>query len=238
MDSTADSPLDIQEVVDHCIDFLHDSVPDLRACALVHRSWVDAAQFHLFRHISFSNVVENQNVRCSRFLDIFGASPRNARIRGFVSRFEVRLRQLTHNNFVAISPLFPRLRHIHISGTSKPHVPPLDVSALRQLLSLPTVERVEIYYWSFANASEFLQIWEGCSRSIRHLSLGRIGISSDANHWITQQHSATHSTRRIKLESLDIWEAQPISSWLADGDCQFDFSHLKTLRPPNPHGNT
>ncbi|KAJ7864127.1 hypothetical protein B0H14DRAFT_2574566 [Mycena olivaceomarginata] len=42
-------PLDIQELVDHCISFLWESKPDLIVCALVARSWVNPAQCHLLR---------------------------------------------------------------------------------------------------------------------------------------------------------------------------------------------
>ncbi|KAJ7144158.1 hypothetical protein C8R44DRAFT_759548 [Mycena epipterygia] len=46
------NPLDIQELLDQGIVLLHNSAPDLKACALVSRSWAGAAQRHLFRTIS------------------------------------------------------------------------------------------------------------------------------------------------------------------------------------------
>jgi hypothetical protein len=48
------SPLDIQELVDHCIalvadDFIARQTPSLLACARIARSWVETAQSLLFR---------------------------------------------------------------------------------------------------------------------------------------------------------------------------------------------
>ncbi|KAK6966515.1 hypothetical protein R3P38DRAFT_909714 [Favolaschia claudopus] len=43
------NPLDIQELLDRCIDCLAESTPSLLACALVARSWVYTAQSRIFR---------------------------------------------------------------------------------------------------------------------------------------------------------------------------------------------
>jgi hypothetical protein len=45
------------EVIANIIDYLHDSPSDLRACALVCRSWVAPSRFHLFQRISVCRYV-------------------------------------------------------------------------------------------------------------------------------------------------------------------------------------
>ncbi|TFK83499.1 hypothetical protein K466DRAFT_498372, partial [Polyporus arcularius HHB13444] len=40
------------EVADHIIDFLHDDIESLKACALVARSWTPSAHFHAFSTVT------------------------------------------------------------------------------------------------------------------------------------------------------------------------------------------
>ncbi|KAJ7740280.1 hypothetical protein DFH07DRAFT_710468, partial [Mycena maculata] len=42
----------VQELVDLTIDFLHDSLADLKRCSLVGRSWLPASQYHLFSYLA------------------------------------------------------------------------------------------------------------------------------------------------------------------------------------------
>ncbi|KAK7038605.1 hypothetical protein R3P38DRAFT_2906687, partial [Favolaschia claudopus] len=44
------NPLNIQELLDLCIDFVSESRPSLLSCSLVARAWVNTAQAHLFRN--------------------------------------------------------------------------------------------------------------------------------------------------------------------------------------------
>src|ERR1700722_12200653 len=45
------SPTLPNEIQDHILDFLHDSKPALKACALVCRAWVPTSRYHLFSKI-------------------------------------------------------------------------------------------------------------------------------------------------------------------------------------------
>ncbi len=42
------------ELVDATIDHLHDDIPTLAACSLVHRQWLSSSRYHLFSRISFA----------------------------------------------------------------------------------------------------------------------------------------------------------------------------------------
>ncbi|KAF7299801.1 Sulfite oxidase mitochondrial [Mycena chlorophos] len=42
----------IQEVIELVVDFLHDSQPSLKSCALVGKAWLPASQFHLFSYFA------------------------------------------------------------------------------------------------------------------------------------------------------------------------------------------
>jgi hypothetical protein len=41
----------LPDVIDHIVDYLHDSPRDLRTCALISKAWLERSRFHLFRTI-------------------------------------------------------------------------------------------------------------------------------------------------------------------------------------------
>ncbi|KAJ7921932.1 hypothetical protein B0H13DRAFT_1983948 [Mycena leptocephala] len=43
----------LSQLVEHTIDFLHDSTDDLKRCSLVARPWLPAARYHLFSYFAF-----------------------------------------------------------------------------------------------------------------------------------------------------------------------------------------
>ncbi|KAJ6585429.1 hypothetical protein B0H19DRAFT_926951, partial [Mycena capillaripes] len=51
--------MQIQELVDLTIDFLHDSRADLKRCSLVNRSWLPAARHHLFSYLHLESAFES-----------------------------------------------------------------------------------------------------------------------------------------------------------------------------------
>ncbi|KAJ6542960.1 hypothetical protein B0H19DRAFT_312796 [Mycena capillaripes] len=69
------TPLDIQELLDHCIAYLSGSSSDLKVCALVARSWVRVAQSCLFRAPNFIYNPFNPTASYRRLHDIFQNSP-------------------------------------------------------------------------------------------------------------------------------------------------------------------
>ncbi|KAJ7143143.1 hypothetical protein C8R43DRAFT_1015718 [Mycena crocata] len=149
------NPLEVQELVDCFIDFLWDSGPDLKASALVCRAWTHAAHFHLFSTMDYLNHTTNQAVRISQLLDI----SRSSHILGSVSRLEIQLHYLSKDAFLPAIPLLTHLREIRVSGDSvASRSAENSTTALYGLLSLPTVQRVELYC-TFPNPRAFLQIW-------------------------------------------------------------------------------
>ncbi|KAJ7087430.1 hypothetical protein C8R44DRAFT_30651 [Mycena epipterygia] len=79
------SPLALQELIDYCIDFLFASAANLKACALVSRSWTQPAQMHLFNLIVLGSsgythgetgLLTLTRARCGRLFEAFASSPR------------------------------------------------------------------------------------------------------------------------------------------------------------------
>ncbi|KAJ6517612.1 hypothetical protein DFH09DRAFT_1195320 [Mycena vulgaris] len=220
------NPLTVQELVDHCIGFLYNSVPDLRACALVSRAWVDAAQSNIFRRISimhFGNVPHPSI--WMRLKETLNTSPHLIR---HIQQLTVVPDEISLADFSALCNLpFTHLDRVFVFNY--PHLSASTAGFIQKLLSLPTVRRVGILC-TFDHPTRFLQIWDRCSPSIRHLELyiteGSTPIVRPAAH---------HCSAPIVLESLRITSVEGLGGWLAHELCPFDFSTLKLL---SVHTNT
>ncbi|KAJ7182425.1 hypothetical protein C8R43DRAFT_1144428 [Mycena crocata] len=222
--ATSAQSLLIQELVEYCVDFLQDSTADLRTCAVLSRSWVRAAQSHLFSEVCLARNREGSpcQLRCGQFLQIVHTSPH---ILGYISSLRVNLESLSDNTFLLFSRSgFRRLRHIDICNQGD--VSPPVVWAVEWLLALPTLRRVELNF-RFPSMDSFLDMWELCSPNIEHLVLG--------DRATPPAETSAFGTRRpargppIALRSFKVNSEQFVHDWLADGHCPFDFSRLETL---------
>lgn len=57
--------MDVPELMDYVIDFLHDDPRSLRACSVVRRAWSTSARFHLFETISITRSDQLKNLQDS-----------------------------------------------------------------------------------------------------------------------------------------------------------------------------
>ncbi|KAJ7489294.1 hypothetical protein FB451DRAFT_686306 [Mycena latifolia] len=218
------SPFDVQELVDCFIDFLWDSGPDLKTCALVCHGWVHTAHSRLFSTMTYFNSMTNQDMRILQLVEI----SRSPHVLGVVSRLEIQLHYLSKDVFLLALPLLTRIREIRVLGDSAPSVRSDNITAaLHGLLSLPTVQRVELYC-TFPSSSAFLQIWDGCSEKIRHLALGSLRVNDPEYEWALAP--VLNSCRKYRLESLHLSYGDFfVIPWLATDACPFDLSGLTTL---------
>ncbi|KAJ6531111.1 hypothetical protein B0H19DRAFT_1190464 [Mycena capillaripes] len=212
------NPLDIQELIESCLDFLDDSKPDFNACTLVCRAWVYAAQSRLFRNMTFWNSTTDQHLRISRLWEMSN-SPH---LLALVLRLEIHLHYLASDSFLGAINQFTRLKEILISG-STPHTTTI---AIRALLGLPTVQSVELYC-TFPSMDAFVQIWDGCSESIQHLTLGIVHVNGPEYDWASS--SASHGRPKLKLKSFRVLLADFILPWVTIDACPFALSQLTTL---------
>ncbi|KAJ7029374.1 hypothetical protein C8F04DRAFT_42588 [Mycena alexandri] len=216
------NPFDVPELVEYCVDFLHDSRPDLEACALVSRAWVYASQYHIFSTTSWESML-NQHQQISRISEI-SALPH---ILALISRLEINVYYLGQSDsFSGVISWLTRLKAVRISGNSVPSTPQIALVAIRALIGLPTVECVELYC-SFESPAAFIQIWDGCSENIRHLFLGNIRVKDSEYDWVSSP--ALKFRRKLALDSLYISYGNFVTPWLVTDACPFDFSHLTTL---------
>ncbi|KAJ7112212.1 hypothetical protein C8R44DRAFT_882605 [Mycena epipterygia] len=212
-----------QELTDHIIGLLHDSPGDWPACALVCHSWVYAAQAHIFRRISFTSASHYTNDRLwSRFLETLDESPHLIR---HVRRIDVEDDTVSTEIFIALCN-FP---FTHLEQVDFMFSPPTTgcTLALQQLLSCSTLHRVRMYY-DHPDPSVFLQIWERCSSSVKHLELIYLQ-TGEAQLWSFPP--TQHSLTSIRLESLalQVVAKSGLRDWLMHPHCPLDFSDLKAL---------
>ncbi|KAJ6555260.1 hypothetical protein B0H10DRAFT_1967819 [Mycena sp. CBHHK59/15] len=214
----AASPLDTQELVDHCIGFLHDSVPDLAACALS----------HLFNNIRLTHTVcrATTEKRCRRFLELVGESPHLIRLS---SRLEVETSLISQHSLWNLANVpFTHLRELHVYHNFG-HLSHEVFPGIQKLFSLSTLQAVALQCNMDCEEGApgiFKGLWNGCSPSVKHLGLSCTPVKSIVKAPPIQPSTASS---RIELESLHITYAGDISDWLQDSQCPFDFSHLKTL---------
>ncbi|KAJ7101790.1 hypothetical protein C8R44DRAFT_887973 [Mycena epipterygia] len=211
-----------QELVDHIMAFLHDSPADWPACALVSRACVHTAQSYIFRQICFLSAQSVNEDRWARFQRISDTSPHLIR---YIRQLHIIDFAVSPQTFLAICN-FPFVRLDGASVHLKALVPSSTL-AMQQLLSLSTLRRVQISCNS-TSLQDFSQIWDRCSRSLKHLELTCYLKDSQGFHSVQQSSSV------IGLESLAL-RSVGIRQWLTHTHCPLDFSGLRAL---SMYGNT
>ncbi|KAJ7899688.1 hypothetical protein B0H13DRAFT_2518548 [Mycena leptocephala] len=191
------NPLSVQELLDHCVGFLHDSVSDLQ----------------------FGNI--SSPYTWTKLKDTLNTSPHVIR---HIQQHTILPDELSLDDFSALCNLpFTHLERVFIFNY--PSLSASTAGSIQKLLSLPTVRRVGILC-NFDDPARFLELWDGCSPSIKHLEL-----YCDATWQPTPIVSpiAHHCPAPIVLESLRMTSVEGLGDWLTHELCPFDFSSLKVL---------
>jgi hypothetical protein len=223
------SPLDVEELLEHCIAYLHDSYRDLKACTLVSRHWVNAAQSHLFRAPAITTVFtsfSDADILWTRFLETLDTSQHLIR--------HIRHLDIKHNDAMLCLPKLCRFPFTHLESVLISYAGELStavITALQQLLTLPTLFRVKLCC-GFSNREDFIQLWHCCSPGIRHLELDCEEPSFNLMPGLPPKIAllSPRGTHKIALESLSMLSTETLDYRLMQKPCPFDLSHLKVLR--------
>ncbi|KAK6984069.1 hypothetical protein R3P38DRAFT_3108983 [Favolaschia claudopus] len=218
------SPLDVQELLDHCISFIPRCSESLRSCSLVARSWVDAAQSQLFREpyaILGSRFYRMENA--SRFCAALCSSPR---LVGYVRALTLRLDHDLELNMKLCSVNFSRLESLEIGAPDDYYFEPEDIPFLhlQKLSSLSTLRSLELRvqqgfpFWAplFAHISPTIQkfflyceIWDtdhsavpDDAPSVKLKSLRLTLDGSPATRYDIQDIISPHMLRPFDLSQL------------------------------------
>ncbi|KAJ7935805.1 hypothetical protein B0H13DRAFT_1947248 [Mycena leptocephala] len=228
------SPLDIQELLDHCVSFLPKSTPDLRACALVARSWLVVAQSHLFRapHIT-QRAVKYSDRRLLRLHDTLLAAPHLLQhVRELaVEKDGDGCHVITETTFAKLCNLrFTHLKSASISVTEHLSIP--LALALQQLLSTPTLCRLKLNM-TLRHLSTFIQIWERCTSTLRHLDISVRMLATRPGTLLDRASIIPVCAAPIQLRSLRMafWGTKGCDQreLYHSALCLFDLSQLRAL---------
>ncbi|KAJ7184747.1 hypothetical protein C8R46DRAFT_1065049, partial [Mycena filopes] len=160
------SPLDIEELLERCIQYLHDSRRDLAACALVSRSWVYPAQSHLFRAPDVLHRLSEPWRNASAWEHFIQTLSRSTHL----------IPHIRHLDLVGLTTLarfwdIQTIQFTHLQSVSVryPGVLSLEsIPPLQQLLSLPALRRLTLGCYVGA-WGPFFQLWDRCSPSLREI---------------------------------------------------------------------
>ncbi|KAK7017798.1 hypothetical protein R3P38DRAFT_3360586 [Favolaschia claudopus] len=215
----AQNPLEIQELLDHCISFLAHSTPDLISCASVARPWVQPAQSNLFRCPVFdARAIE-------KFYHALEASPHLA---AYVQELDLNFHHHgIEPTFHALCGLpFPQLEILHLNfgrvfwHPNSPH----RIQQMLRLLTSPRLRYVSLdAYW--ARGESCAHMLSNCSLTIQHLYL-------DGGRW--EAESISYDLLRNSFKSLHLHVADFDSDFPGASDrpaqsFPFDSSNLEAL---------
>ncbi|KAJ7476643.1 hypothetical protein FB451DRAFT_1460920 [Mycena latifolia] len=220
-------PIDIQELLESCIWPLRDSLPDMRACALVARRWLHAAQPHIFHEISIQSDGAPPPTPISRFLAVLHASPHLIK---YIVRLDLVCQAMGHNGeafYALCSVNFTHLEHVSVHPEGGLGLE--SARAIQQLLSAPALQRVQLTC-VVGQLALFAQIWGRCAPGIRHLELsftGPLTVSNLDDADLAELQSTPKPP--VALESLRLGCPPHSAEWLTDPLWPLDLSALKVF---------
>ncbi|KAJ7811139.1 hypothetical protein B0H14DRAFT_1475204 [Mycena olivaceomarginata] len=215
-----------QELVDECLGHLF--YIDLKACALVCRSWSRSAQRALFKDVFVFVPGGNASGRflSNRLEETLRTSPHLIRhIRSLRLHRQGEMMDLEPFQKVCNIP-FTHLEDVYIDHDRSALALQSGV-ALQQLLSLSTLRRVHL---KCVFDSTFLSIWDRCSLNVRHVSL----TCTNYDFPDSSGRTPPHSSARIVVESLQLRGAEAGFGWLKQGHSPLDLSRLVVLSVEDP----
>ncbi|KAJ6550235.1 hypothetical protein B0H19DRAFT_1378823 [Mycena capillaripes] len=225
-------PFAIQELVDLCIHFLRDSQRDLRACALVSRSWVYPAQSHVFREITIAGgdpggtpLTEwgghRGGAKPALWLQLQQTLETSPHLIPHIRRLSIDIRVRANEQLLLSICNFP-FTHLEHAGSRFDGDFTLQTAfAFQELFSLPTIRSIKLKGAASLKPTTFTKIFERCSPSVRKLDVqvnGALPFPAAPEN---------HAGAPIKLASLMIAIVGPIDRPLTVHP--FTTSNLKAL---------
>ncbi|KAK6984932.1 hypothetical protein R3P38DRAFT_3102283 [Favolaschia claudopus] len=215
------NPVDIQELLDHCIDYLAGSTQDLISCSLVARTWLNASHSSLFRAPQITN-----GQKAQQFCNALSANPT---LIPLVRELVVgpRLPELNDPLTIGFNNNLTDIKFTHLHALS------LDVRSelpyeIRKLIALPT-----LCYLTLATRGapyglfRSFDLWSECSPGVQHLDMRcEMGIEEPG----FDDDSPPSACEPIPLKSLALAYWRDDDSELSKTSlAPFDLSQIKAL---------
>ncbi|KAJ7121924.1 hypothetical protein C8R46DRAFT_1254273 [Mycena filopes] len=209
----ASTALQVQELCDQVVDFLHGSQTDIRSCALVSPAFTAAAQRHLFSDI---NLVRHFRVY-HRLFTVLSAAPH---LLAFVRRVQ------TYPDPDLLARLgefdFPNLTEFFLMGAGEVCPTRSELSLAANLVGLPSIRSVTLKDMVFHTISDLNLLFETHTTQLDTLIL-------DGSDVLDAETAPSPPLRRVKLNTLRIHDKWPTWPQLLRPDCPFDISALCEL---------
>ncbi|KAJ6468913.1 hypothetical protein C8R45DRAFT_1017830 [Mycena sanguinolenta] len=222
--ATASSVLQIQELCDYIVDFLHRNSGALKVCALVSRPLVSSAQYHLFYEVRFGNGIKwNDGGATRRFCAIMRSS---SHLRPFVQKIQASFTPDVLRHLCEL--VLPNLRELVLFRPIKDNIRvPNSTSVVYAalLISLPSIRYVKLQDLVL-EIDNVAQLFEHCNPAFNALSVSHLNVS-------TFSATGMHSRRnKLKIKTLNFDSLMSTGSthtWLVHFLTPFDFEELEEL---------
>ncbi|KAJ7628349.1 hypothetical protein FB45DRAFT_1028443 [Roridomyces roridus] len=164
--------MEIPELLHYSLQYLDACPASLTACAVVHRSWTFTAQSHLFRHVFLAIYWGDPDLdldrRCSLLLTALSASPHLAR---FVCSLEITPERLSSEVLEALLNIPLAMLHTLYLAYAWPQN--YTVPAMERLVSIPTLQHVQIHYQHAESPNTFQRLNRNLSPKITKMEVFR-----------------------------------------------------------------
>ncbi|KAJ7257538.1 hypothetical protein B0H12DRAFT_1232571 [Mycena haematopus] len=198
----ATSVLQIQELCDYIVDFLHNSPGSLKACALVSRALASSAQYHLFYEVRFGNGIKwNDGGACHRFCAIIASSPH---LGPLVQRIQASFTPDVLGQLCELK--LPNLRDLVLFRPLKDNIRATNstcVAYAARLLSFPSIRHVKLQDLVLGDIDNVAQLFQHCTTSLDSLALYHVGVSVNA----ALSPTPPYYRRTLTLDSLALYQA-------------------------------
>ncbi|KAJ6537699.1 hypothetical protein B0H19DRAFT_1180685, partial [Mycena capillaripes] len=218
----ARSVLQVQELCDYIVDFLHNHPGTLKSCALVSPRLASSAQHHLFYEIRFGNGVKWSDAgACQRFCAVLRTSPHLAPL---VHRIRACFTPDVLGQLCEID--FPNLHELALFRPLKDNLVASAVTQAARLIGRPSIRHLKLQDLIFTHVEDVAYLFQHCTHAVDSLALSHIRVNELSTPLANNSH---HSKLRIKALRIDAIMSGGSNLWLLDPLQPFDLSALEDL---------
>jgi len=226
------------ELIDHIIDYLHDSPSTLRTCALVCQAWIAPSRFHLFYFLSIGPKRRSSvPLESVSLLQLLQESPNIAL---YIREFHFSVGSKSQNSdWPVLDRILPRLlgkltqlRKLVIRGIFPfTRLAPDTRAAFRALFALPSLAHVQVASPRVPKLEHFTSL---LCPPLKHLTTSRSFdyelFHPEDVHAVDEEVRAVELQRRspCRLESLSS-SCPALVNWLLGAQTVVDISTIRTL---------
>jgi hypothetical protein len=226
------------ELIDHIIDYLHDSPEDLHTCALVCKAWLESSRSHIFYSVSIYSFGKAKTFLLSRYKRLHTVIRRSPHIALHVRELHIDLqyhhRNPSNSTFLQIEKILPlllrsftRLHKLDIGHLTLPLFGWDCRKSLQDLVALSSLIRLEVDTANFDDLLSLLQ------PSLKHLSIsGYLYNLTEPLHSGGEQERQPCRLETLTLGGMHRRHSSALANWLLGPQSIIDISNIRTLSAP------